>query len=232
MMATLAWRCTELGQMVLAANKRALLQDINLLCQTNAGLSAVLGLICMLIRAYCDVSAVAFFWVDAEGRPTGFYHDCAPAALKDLFITRFDELFSGPDEVNMMVLLARRGLSIGHYLQPIESERFRRSNIQRYLCDPLGHRHPLDIRIDVGDVGRALCVLWRGDEGSFGSHDVVQARSVQTALQQLLAREQSDARWVSVAGGKGEIVTDAAGEQLLAIDPAADRLLMSSHLLN
>lgn len=221
-----------MGQTALSAKRRLLLQDIELLCQTGAGLSAVVGLICTLIRTYADVSAVAFFWVDAEGRPTGFYHDSAPAALKDLFITRFDELFSSPDELNMMVLLARRGPSIGHYLQPTESEKFRNSNIQRYLCDPLGHHHALDIRIDVAGVGRALCVLWHGAERTFGADDVLRAVPVQAALQLLLSREQSNARWISVDGAIGEIVTDASGEKLLAIDPAADRLLMSSHLLN
>lgn len=226
------WLRIEVGQVPLAANRRSLLQDINLLCQTTAGLGAVVGPICVLMRTYQDVSAVSFFWLDAEGRPAGFFHDTAPAALKDLFITRFEELFDGPDEVNMMTLLQSRGPSIGQYLKPVESERFHRSNIRRYLCEPLGHHHPLDIRIDIDDAGRALCVSWRKEEQPFSRDDILRARPVQAALEGVILHEEANARWVSVAGGSGELVTDAAGERLLAIDAAADRLLMNSHLLN
>ena len=155
----------------------------------------------------------------------------APAELKDLFITRLDELFSDPNETNMLSLTEIEGPSVGR-LFPDEAQRwFWRSAVYRHLCIPLGHRYLLDMRIEVDGVGRALFCAWYPQDKPFGQAEVERLRQVQPLVAGAFRQNPLGARWSRLDAGDAYFVTDAAGVELLSINELAERVLKDSHLL-
>ena len=50
---------------------------------------------CAVLRTLVGADAAALFWLDAQGRPEGFFHEDSPAGAQDLFLNEFDRLFAG-----------------------------------------------------------------------------------------------------------------------------------------
>lgn len=176
--------------------------------------------------------AASLFWLDSNREPKGFYHSNASAELKDLFISRFDELFMGPEEVNMIELTRPIGPSIGRMLDKDFRERFWRGNVYQYLCVPLGHRHMLDVRVEVDGIGRLLLCGWGKADRPFTKADADALVPVQTLIQHAIAIERSDVRWRATKdAAMAHFITDESGKELFAINPDAEAMLMESHLL-
>jgi hypothetical protein len=210
---------------------RRLQDHLRLLSDCGAGLEAIAGRACVIARRLVEGDMAGIFWLDEQGAPAGFYHETDRVDLKDLFITRFDELFSGPDQENMMTLTAPIGPSIGRCLDPAYLDRFWRGNVYRYLCTPLDHHFMIDVRVEVGGIGRAVLLVWSKGRRSFSARDVERLRPVQAMLTRAWVERRPDARWMPRGSGNAHLITDIAGERLLAIDPEAEELLMRSHML-
>ena len=169
--------------------------------------------------------------MDKHGAPQAFYHDNAPVELKDLFVMRFDELFGQPGELNYTTYLELEGPPIGGALLPEIDEWFKRGNIYKYLCQPIGHEHLLDMRIRFGGIGRALMLFWNQQGSPFGPAHVALLEPVRDLMQGAIASERQDAKWMKVDDAGGHLVTDGTGRQLLGIDAKAEASLISSHLI-
>lgn len=214
-----------------ALASRRLLERLQLLCSCGAGLEAIAAPACEVARDIVGADSGSIFWLDQDGAPAGFFHDCAPAELKDLFVTRFDELFSAPGQFNMVTYTEMVGAPIGRMLSDEAQAQFLGSNVYRYLAAPLGHHHCMDIRIEHLGKGVALVVLWNAEGRPFTPRDVAAAQPVRTLLAQALHAERPDVVWRSQSSRTSHFITDASGEQLLAIDAEAEALLNRSHLL-
>jgi DNA-binding CsgD family transcriptional regulator len=193
-------------------------------------LEAIASPLTAAVRDLIGADSGSFFWLDAEGGPVAFYHDSARAEVKDLFVTRFEELFSGPDEINMMTMMTGTGQAVGRALDPEFSERFWRGNVYRYLCVPCGHRYMIDARIDVNGRGRALFCGWNPPDRPFTQADADVLTSICKLMQHAAAIQRPNVRWRS-KGGQGHFITDRTGQTLAAISPDAESLLTSSQLL-
>jgi len=214
-----------------AVRRRRLFEHIRLLCRSGAGLEAIASPLCAAVRDLIGADSGSLFWLDDMNVPAGFFHDCAPAEIKDLFITRFEDLFLGPEEINVIELTRIVEPSIGRLLDPAFEQRFWRSNIYRYLCVPLGHRHMLDLRIEVNGVGRALFCAWNPPGRPFTQADADALRPAQIEMQRAIADKSADVHWRSLDSGTAHFITDISGLKLAAIDEEAEAMLMKSHLL-
>lgn len=124
------------------------------------------------------------------------------------------------------------GPSIGRMLDKEFRERFWRGNVYRYLCVPLGHRHMLDVRIEVDGIGRTLLCAWNTAEKPFTKATADALRPVQTMMQHAIAHERPNVLWRSATDiSLAHFITDDSGCALLAINPEAEAMLMTSHLL-
>lgn len=215
-----------------STNQRQTLDHIRLLCRCGAGLEAIAAPLCAAAISLIDAQSGSLFWLDEESRPCGFYHHSASAALKDLFITRYDELFAGPDEINMERFTQIEGPSIGRMLDLDFRAQFMRGNIQKYLCDPLGHQHMLDVRVEWLGVGRALFCAWNPAERPFTRANADALVAVQTLMQFAVGARRPDAQWRSENDTRiAHFISDLTGERLVSINPDAQAILMESHLL-
>ncbi len=211
--------------------RRRLIEFIGLLAESGAGLEAIASPLTAALRDLVGAVSGSIFWLDAERRPQGFYHDCAPAELKDFFIAHFDELFSDPGETNMLSLTEVEGPSVGRLLPAEVQQWFWDGAVYRHLCVPLGHRYLLDMRIEVDGVGRALFCAWYPESLPFGVAEVERLRQVQPIVARAFQHTPLGARWSRLDAGDAYFVTDAAGIELLSINDLAERVLKESHLL-
>jgi hypothetical protein len=214
-----------------ALAKRRLLERLDLLCSSGVGLEAIASQACTIIRDLVGAQSGSIFWREGNGRPAGFFHDCAPAELKDQFVTRFDELFSAPGEFNMVTFIENTGESIGRMLTTEIRDKFLSSNVYKYLCVPLDHHHCLDMRLDHEGRGMALVVLWNGKGQPFGQNDVLSLRQPQALLEQAIRTQHPEVAWRSQGSRTAHFITDLSGTALLAIDPEAESLLSRTHFL-
>lgn len=203
-----------------------------MLSECGAGIGAIAGPACAAARQLVNGDNGGIFWLDDKRNPAGFFHETTRADLKDLFITRFDELFDGPGQENMLTLTEIDGPAIGKAMSQDYLDRFWAGNIYRLLCVPLGHRYFIDVRIEAGGVGRAVLMIWHKGERPFTQADVETLRPVQQMLTKAFAMQRPDARWVRCGSGNAHFITDVTGQHLLAIDAEAEDLLMRSHLLS
>ncbi|PLK27543.1 hypothetical protein C0V78_12085 [Novosphingobium sp. TH158] len=208
-----------------------MLEHLDLLCSSGAGLEAIAASACDIIRHYVGSASATMFWKGGDGEAAGFYHDCATAELKDLFVTRFEELFSSPDEPNMMSLAESVGPLIGKLVTPEGVAAFQSCNVYRYLCEPLGHHYSLDIRIEVAGRGVAAMFLFNGEGRPFGKRELEAVEPVQKLLAKAAAERREGVHWLSASDRTAHFVTDLEATRLLAINQPAERLLMRGHLL-
>ena len=214
-----------------AIAKRRLFERIELLCECGAGLEAIASPLTVAVRDYLGALSGALFWLDENGAPQGFYHDSAPAELKDLFITRLDELFVAPGQISMSSLAQIEGPSIGRALDPETMRWFLSGNVYNYLCKPLGHYWMLDMRVEVDGVGRAVYCAWNPENTPFTAGDAEVLRPVQMLMQRAVRTQRADVAWRSLNDGSAQFIIDEGGDKLIAIDPEAEEVLMTSHLL-
>lgn len=212
------------------ANRR-LLERLRLLCECGAGLEAIAAQACEIIRDLVGADSSSIFWLDRYGAPAGFFHDCAPAELKDLFVTRFDELFSSPGEFNMVTFTEMVGPPIGRMLTPEVHALFRASNVYRRLCVPLGHHHGLDMRIEHEGRCVAVVALWNVESRPFTQADSAVAEPLRDLLERALRAERPGVVWRSQGSRTAHYITDLSGQHLLAINPEAEAMLNRGHLL-
>lgn len=215
-----------------SAIHRQVLHHLKMLCASGAGLGAIAGPACVAARRLVDGDNGAIFWLDGRGEAAGFYHETARVDLKDLFITRFDEMFSESHGYTMMEVLRSDGPSIGRALDPAWLAQAWQGNVHKFLCVPLDHHFFIDMRIDAGGAGRACLLVWHKGERRFTAADAEALRPAQALLSRAIAEERPDARWIALGSGNAHFITDMAGRQLLAIDTEAEALLMRSHLLS
>ncbi len=207
------------------------MERIRLLCHCGAGVEAIASSLTAAVRDLIGADSAAIFWLDESGNPLGFYHDCAPAEVKDLFITRFEELFSEPGQVNMVTLAEIDGPPIGRMFDAGFAARFWSGNVYRLLCTPLGHHFMLDMRIEWQGRGRVVFCAWNGPDRPFAPADAAALEPVRALIGHAVATQRADVRWRSSASGNAHLITDAAGTRLVAINAEAEAILMASHLL-
>lgn len=166
-------------------------------------------------------------WLDPEGMPAGFYHETAPPDVKDLFITRLEELFNRPDRITAMSLIRGDGPPIGKMLAPGMQERFEQEEIFQYLCRPLNHRYLLDMAVR----DRAGFFSYACPGRPFDHASVIALTPALPLLAETLEQSDRPLRWHSVGSGIAHMMVSADGRVLHAIDAEAEVLLRNSHLL-
>ena len=211
--------------------RRRILEKIHLLCSCGVGIEAIASPLCAALRDLLQADSGSLFWLDDHGAPSGFFHDCAPAEIKDIFITRFDELFALPSEPNMISILTATGPSIGVMITQEQNERLWASNVYKYLCAPLGHRYLLDMRCDVDGAGRVLFCAWNCEDRAFTQHHAELLVPAQKLIEMALASPQQESKWHSLGARTAHFITDISGSRLTAIEADAEKMLMAGHLL-
>ena len=208
------------------------MDHIRLLCRSGAGLQAIVGPLCHAVRDLIAAAGAAMFWLDGvDLLPAGFYHDSAPAELKDFFIAKLEELFIDPAEITSVSLINGDGPLIGKMLRPGETERFWRGKIYQYLCAPLDHHHMLDMALRRHGQGAALFVAWNPRDRPFTRAHATMLEPVHRLIEQALASDGAQTSWIAQDTGQGHFITDLTGRDLIAVHPDAERMLMDSHLL-
>lgn len=211
--------------------RRRLLERLRLLCSTGAGLEALAAPVSAIARDLVGAESGSIFWHDTNGQPGGFYHDSAPAEIKDLFVTRFDDLFSAPGEFNMVHMTNSNGPAIGTMSSKTGVKSFLESNVSKYLCQPLGHFHGLDVRIEQGGRGVALLCLWNPAGRPFTRRDEAAMEPVRTQLGLATKGRLGALRWQSNSARTAHMIADPTGRPLHSIDRACEEILREAHLL-
>ena len=214
-----------------AVDRRRLVEHIRLLGRCGAGLQAIAGPLTLALRDLIGAASGAIFWVDGQGIPAGFFHDCAPVELKDFYVKQYDELFGLPGQITMLTFIDGQGRAIGTALDDGFMDRWLDGNIHRYLCEPLGHHHFLDMRLNREGSGRAAWFAWNPESRPFTQIDVARLETVQHVVERALVVDEATVRWHAVGEGNGHFLTDLSGEKLIAIHPEAEAFLKEAHLL-
>lgn len=210
--------------------KRRLVQELELLCGCGAGLQAIASPFCAALKRLLEARSVMLMWFTEDEQPLGFFHDTAPAELKDLFISQLDTLFLNADASGLTVARPE-GPLVGKMCDPELERRFRESEIYRLLCVPLGDHELIDMRAHVPGIGFAGCFVWKGEGDRFGAEHLELLTAVQPMMQHALERGAMGNQWRSVGPPDAHLITDVQGGRLIAIDDHAEALLCGSHLL-
>lgn len=211
--------------------RRKMLEHLDLLCSSGVGIEAIAPSVCEIFRRLVRADSGSVFWKDEHGEPRGYYHDCAPAEIKDFFVANFDTLFSHPDEMNMVGMMRPTQPNIGKGLLADWKQVYLTSNVYRYLSKPLGHEHMLDLRVDVAGRGRLLFCGWNGAGKQFSEVDAAEARHVHDLVLKALIDESRNVSWKWIGSRTAHFTTDIEGAQLLTIDTEAEQWLRLAHLL-
>lgn len=214
-----------------AAARQRQWHALGLLCGLGLGLAPIAPEVCALLRALVGADAAALFWLDAQGLPEGFFHEDSPAGAQDLFLNEFDRLFAGPGEVNVHTLARADGPRTGRLLAP--GERYFRSNTYNLLVRASGHRHTLDLRVEVQGRTRAIAMLFRapGAAAEFSAADAQVLDSASGWLARAFTAPAAALRAESVGTGPvGHLVLGAGDGRPLFADDTAAQLLRQAHL--
>lgn len=214
-----------------ALEKRRILERLRLLSATSAGLEAIAGPACEIARDLIGAAAASVFWIGDDGLPAGFYHDSAPVGLKNFFIENLDALFSRADQFNMVSLIGSDGQPIGQMLGSRALDHFHRSNVYKYLCQPLRHDHCLDLRVDRDGKGVAVLALWNPLERPFNARHVAALEPVREQLLIAVKRGQRPVNWRTQSSRSSHLICSHSGRTLISIDQEAEFHLCNSHLL-
>lgn len=172
-----------------AAPKCQLLNRLDLLSKTGIGIEAASKELAALLRQLVGADAAAIFWLNAQGLPEGFFHEDSKPEVQALFLDEFERLFVGPDEINVFALAKHRGKRVGNLILPPNG--YFKSNTFNLLVRPSGHRHTLDLRIEVAGRTRAVVLLFRG-RIPFGDADALKLDGLTPYLQRAGAAGHSD----------------------------------------
>lgn len=209
--------------------RRRTLERLQLLCASGAGIEAIATRVTEIARDLIGAASGSIFWLQGGGNDLGYYHDCAPAELKDLFVNRFEELFASPDQFSMISMIQSGGADIGRLITPEGLAYVRASNVYTHLCQPLGHEYALDLRRLLPDGSAFVIALWNPAGKPFRQQHCEALAPMHETLGQVNRNDR--ARWQSVGGAVAHFTVDESGEHLLAISPAGEQLLLQSHLL-
>lgn len=212
-----------------AAERQRLWHALGMLCGLGLGLAPVAPEVCAVLRTLVGADAAALFWLDAQGRPEGFFHEDSPASAQDLFLNEFDRLFAGPQEVNVNTLARTDGPRTGRLLAP--GARYFRTNSFNLLVRASGHQHTLDLRVEVQGRTRAIAALFRAPGAGFTASD---AALLDRAAGWLASAFAGPAAAMSLdvigTGPVGHVVLGAAHQQPLFADAAATQILRQANL--
>ncbi|WP_312305459.1 hypothetical protein [Pulveribacter sp.] len=202
---------------------------LGMLCALGLGLAPIAPEVCAALRTLVGADAAALFWLDAQGRPEGFFHEDSPAEVQDLFLNEFERLFAGPGEVNVHTLARADGPRIGRLMAP--DAQYLRSNSYNLLVRASGHQHTLDLRVEAGGRTRAIAMLFRASGAGFTDQDAVLLERASGWLARAFAGPLASLpSQVSPASPVGHVVLDAAGQRPLFADEAAAQLLRQANL--
>jgi len=212
-----------------AAARQRLWHALGLLCGLGLGLAPIAPEVCAVLRALVGADAAALFWLDAQGRPEGFFHEDSPAGAQDLFLNEFERLFAGPHEINVHTLARADGPRIGRLLAP--GARFFRSNSYNLLVRASGHQHTLDLRVEAQGRTRAIAMLFRAPGAGFTADEAALLERASGWLARAFAAPPAALPWAADAPGPvGHVVLDAGGQRPLFADEAAAQLLRQANL--
>lgn len=219
------------GRVLNKIARRRLLEHLELLCLSGAGIEAIAIPVCELFRRLVDADSASVFWQNEHGQPMGFFHDCAPAEIKDFFVSNFEALFSDPTEVNMVGMLRPELPNIGRALEPGWHALYLKSNVYKYLSGPLGHEFMLDVRIDLHGQGRVLFSGWNTAGRPFRLSHTKAAQPVHDLVKIAISGDRETVAWTSIGSRSAHFISDIHGEMLIGIDAEAETWLLSAHLL-
>ena len=194
--------------------------ELDLLCRAGAGLAPIAPPVCRLVRELVGAEACALFWLDAQGRPEGFFHEHSTADAQELFLNEFDRLFIGPSEINIATLAKTDGARIGQLLDVPAS--YYRSNTFNLLVKASGHHHSLDLRVDVDGQARAVLLLFRTRALAFDGGDAALLARIEPYLHRALTSAREGATWAAPASRTGHLLVGQGGRQLLMFSDEAD----------
>ena len=202
--------------------------ELDLLCRSGAGVSAIAPMACRLLREFVGADAGALFWMDENGLPEGFFHEDSPASVRDLFVNEFERLFLGPEELNVATLARLKGSGAGHLLAPPPS--YYRSNTFNLLVRASGHRHALDLRVDDDGLPRVIVLLFRTGTSPFDEGDLATMKLAAAPLRRALSGNGREVEWEPMPL-KGHALVDASGTTLLMMSEAARQILQAANLV-
>lgn len=201
--------------------------ELSLICGIGAGVAAVAPPVCRLLRELVGADAASLFWMNDQGLPEGFFHEDSPESARELFVNEFGRLFVGANELNVATLARMRGRPGGHLLAP--GANYFRSNTFNLLVRPSGHRHALDLRIDIGGRARAIVLLFRASR-TFDEDDLAVLSVASGRIALALADRSTDDDWRPY-GSVGHLLVDADGGSVTMATAVADQLLRASNLV-
>lgn len=203
--------------------------ELDLLCRAGVGLAPIAPAVCRLAREMVGAEACALFWLDADGRPEGFFHEHSTADAQELFLNEFDRLFVGPVEINVAALAQTRGARVGRLLDVPAS--YYRSNTFNLLVRASGHHHSLDLRVDVGGRARAVLLLFRTRVRAFDDGDAALLTRIEPYLQRALSGAREAAARSMPPLRTGHLLLGQGGRQLLMLSGDAEALLKACTLV-
>jgi DNA-binding CsgD family transcriptional regulator len=204
---------------------RSLWHQLDLLCKAGIGIEAIAHDATALIRQAVGADAAAIFWLNDQGLPDGFYHEDSPADVQALFLDEFERLFVGGDEINVFALARHRGRRVGNLILPPPG--YFKSNTFNLLVRPSGHRHALDLRVELDGRTRAVVLLFR-DKFGFGDDDARRLDSVTPYLQRAIGLAQDDQECDLLTAG--HLLLDVEGSRILMHSQQALAILQGANL--
>lgn len=207
--------------------QRPLWQELDLLCRIGIGIAPIAKDLAALLRQLIGADAVAVFWLDAQGLPEGFYHEDSPPEVQDIFLNEFERLFVGANEINVFALANHRGRRIGNLIAP--GRDYFKSNTFNLLVRASGHRHTLDLRVEVDGRARAVVLLFRAPGQAYAEPEAEVLQRIAPCLERALSAAQPPEVWRGRTARSGHVLLDSGGQRILLVDAEAAALLKSAN---
>jgi DNA-binding CsgD family transcriptional regulator len=204
---------------------RHLWHQLDLLCKAGIGIEAIAHDATALIRQLVGADAAAIFWLNEQGLPDGFFHEDSPSEVQSLFLDEFERLFVGANEINVFALARHRGRRIGNLILPPAD--YFKSNTFNLLVKPSGHRHSLDLRVEVDGMTRVVVLLFRGGNRRFGDDEAARLDGIAPYLQRALRSVQPDLECSVLASGY--LLASVDGSRILMHSGEAAMILQGAN---
>lgn len=166
--------------------------------------------------------AAALFLTSEDGERYARFHEDCPDDVQEVCLR--DELFEGPDEMNVQRLVGRKGApKYGQLFEPPPS--YFMSNTYQLLIRGCGYHHTLDARLEVDGRKLGVVALFRENGLRFDAEDLAGLQRITHYLEHA-ARNSAGNHWEDDGvPGRQAIIIASARADVLYISPAASVLL-------
>lgn len=207
------------------------LKQLGLLIESGSGVAHIAPALSAFLCKLVGAEAGGLSWFSESGTPEGFYQRGSTREAELLFMNRYEELFSGPDEYTPFWSLRNKGDGIIHTGQASQS--YLRSNTFNLLVKPSHCHFLLCVLVTLNGVPRLSVCFFREVKNPFSEADAHRVTALIPLLRSAVGKQANAlADCGNSHSESGFLLVSRDGERIEMIDEAATGLLTTVKLFH